>query len=183
MATWQERMAQRARDAAWQATFSGACGWCTDEGDDLRRPVFEWSRLDGLTVARSGYLGEYAKAHANSKDLKKQLEVADFLASPEAARSAGVEIKPDVEKRQLGKAEFFARRDLGAAQLMESEGLDRERAEKEWMMREAEHEVSERYGRTIDRSHPNPFYREEVRKAYRKRCRKDWGTATKTLPA
>jgi hypothetical protein len=154
--------------------LSSACGACTDEGDDHLDTIFEYSRLDALAVARTGYLGKFAKAHANSKDIKKQLEVADFLANPGAAREAGVVVITDVTERQLGKAEFFARRELGAAVIMESEGLERSAAKREWMLREAEREVSLLYGRSITRDDPNPLRRTEVRKAYRKRCRKDW---------
>jgi hypothetical protein len=167
-ATWQERMAVRAHTAAFNAALGGAHGWCTDEGDESRPTVFEYSRLDALTVARSGYLGEYAKEHANSRDIKKQKEVADFLASPEHARSSGVIVKVDVTERQLAKAEFFARREAGIANIQTQTGLDKDAAKYEWMRREAEAETG------ISRAEKNPARRNEYRKAYRKRCRKDW---------
>lgn len=168
MEPWRERMAQRAKEAAWYATISGANGWCTDEGDEYRPAVFEYSRLDALTVARSGHLGEYAKAHANSKDLKKQKGVADFLANPEAAKRAGVTVMVDIEDRQLGKGEFFARRDAGVEQLLKHGGYaTRREAELEWMKREAEVETG------FTRDDPNPARRAKWWRAYRNLCNRD----------
>lgn len=161
MRTWQERMAERARQALWNATLSGANGYCTDEGDEHRPAVFEYSRLDALTVARSGYLGEYAKAHANSKDVKKQKEVADFLANPTAAERAGVTVVVDVTERQLGKAEFFARRAAGVRRLLPHGRFATQRdAELEWMKREAEIETGFR------RDDPSPVRRKIYGDAY-----------------
>lgn len=168
MEAWEEEMARRAREAERYATLSGANGWCTDEGDENRPAVFEYSRLDALTVARSGYLGEYAKAQANSKDLSKQVDVADFLADPESARRAGVTVIPDVTERQLGKGEFFARRAAGTDVLMShGEFHTRREAELEWMKREAELETGFR------RDEPNHTSRAKWKRAYRNLCNRD----------
>ena len=168
MEAWQERMKARAEEAAFYATLSGACGSCTDEGDEHRPTVFEYSRLDALAIARSGYLGEYAQAHANSKDLKKQMEVADFLANPNAARAARVKVIPDVTERQLGKAEFHTLRAAGVEQLMRhGRYATRRDAELEWMMKEAEVQT----GFTLD--DPNPSRRNAVKRKYRALCNRD----------
>ena len=177
MEPWQQQMRQRAREAAWYATLSGANGWCTDEGErrtdweglhpvmnrcaEDRPAVFEYSRLDALAVARSGYLGEYAKADANSKDLKAQKKVADFLADPEAARRAGVTVLVDVTERQLGKGEFFARRAEGVEQLLKhGRFTNRRAAELEWMERQAVYETG------FTRDDPNPARRKKFLRAY-----------------
>jgi len=174
MATWQERMAERARQALWNATLSGANGYCTDEGDEHHPAVFKYSRLDALAVARSGYLGEYAKADANSKDLKAQKKVADFLADPEAARRAGVTVVVDVTERKLGKAEFFARRDAGVEQLLKhGRFATRDDAAREWMKREAELETGFR------RDDPNPAKKKKWNRVYRNLCNRDRKPTTK----
>lgn len=161
MATWQERMEQKARESMFYAQLAGACGACTDEGDDHRSTVFEYSRLDALAVARTGYLGKFAKAYANSKDIKKQLAVADFLANPGAARAAGVVVITDVKERQLGKAEFFARRDSGVQQLLAIGRFSTTRdAEIEWMKQEAETKSGFR------RDDPNPTRRKAWQRAF-----------------
>ena len=168
MATWQERMAVMVEEVRRCSTLNGACGSCTDEGDEHRPAVFEYSRLDALTVARSGYLGKYAQAHANSKDLKKQRDVADFLANPDAAKRAGVTVIPDVTERQLGKAEFFARRAEGVRQLMRHGRFSTRRdAELEWNMREAEMETG------FSREEQNPVRRAALRRKYRNLCNRD----------
>lgn len=184
MEPWQERMTELAREAAWYATLSGANGWCTDEGErrtdweglhpvmnrfaEDRPAEFRYSRLDALAVARSGYLGEYAKADANSKDLKAQKKVADFLANPKAAKRAGVTVVVDIEDRQLGKAEFFARRAAGVKQLMAHGRFATERdAELEWMMRQAEVETG------FTRDDPNPARERRVKRVYRNLCNRD----------
>lgn len=189
MEPWQERRAQLAKEAAWYATLSGANGWCTDEGErrtdweglhpvmnrfaEDRPAVFEYSRLDALAVARSGYLGEYAKAHSNSKSVKKQKEVADFLADPEAAERAGVTVVVDVTERQLGKAEFQARRELGAAALIAAHGLTQDEAKKEWMQLEAERMASEEYGLEVTRDDALEQRRNRVKRIYRNLCNRD----------
>jgi hypothetical protein len=184
METWQERMAQRAKEAAWYATLSGANGWCTDEGEKRTdwkglhpvmnrlaedRPAgFEYSRLDALTVARSGYMGEVVQAFANSKDRKLQMAVADFLAQPDAAKRAGVTVVVDVTEQQLGKAEFFARRAAGVEVLMRhGRFATRRDAELEWM----EHEAVSETGFTRDE--PNPSRRRKFLRVYRNLCNRD----------
>ncbi|TYT27260.1 hypothetical protein FZO89_13905 [Luteimonas viscosa] len=161
-------MERKAEEGAWYATLSLARGHCTDEGDEHRPAVLEYSRLDALAVARSGYLGEYARSHANSKDLRKQKEVADHLAAPASARAAGVTVIVDVTERQLGKAEFRARRAAGVEQLMRHGRFATQRdAELEWMMREAEVETG------FSRDDPNQSRRRAVRKRYRALCNRD----------
>ncbi|MCJ0825951.1 hypothetical protein MQC88_08280 [Luteimonas sp. 50] len=161
-------MTQHAEKARRYAVLAGAHGWCTDEGDEHRPAVFEYNRLDALTVARWGDYGEYAQHCANSKDLKKQIRVADYIANADAARAAGVVVIPDVTERQLGKAEFFARRAAGVEQLMRHGGFAARRsAELEWNMREAEVETG------FTRDDPNPIRREKVRKKYRALCNRD----------
>lgn len=184
METWQERMAQRAKEAAWYATLSGANGSCTDEGEkrtdweglhpvmnrlaEDRPAVFKYSRLDALTVARAGYLSDYGKEHANSKDLKKQKEVADFLANPKAAKRAGVTVIVDIQDRQLGKGEFFARRDAGVEKLLKhGRFATRRDAELEWMERQAVYETG------FTRDDPNPTRRKKFLRKYRALCNRD----------
>lgn len=168
MVTWQQRMETQVENLRIRVLLSGALGWCTDRGSQHRPAVFEYSRLDALAVARSGYLGEYAASHANSKDLKKQIAFADFLANPNAARAAGVQVQVDVKERQLGKHEFFARRAAGAEQLMRNgRYADTRAAELEWMMREAE--IKEGFLR----DDPNPRRRAAVRRTYRNLCNRD----------
>jgi hypothetical protein len=165
----EARMHAKAREAAFYALVAGACGWCTDEGGERRAAVFEYSRLDALMVARSGYLGGYARAHANGKDLKKLKDVADFLASPNAARSAGVAVKADVTESKLGKAEFFARRAAGVDKLMGDGAFSvRHAAEIEWMKREAERETG------FGRSDANPLRRKQFQKFYNKLRQRDF---------
>ena len=183
-ADWQQRMHIKACEAGFYADLAGASGWCSDEGENAtdwdglhptmhrfaenRRGVFEYHRLDALKVGRSGYLGDYAKACANSKDLKKQIDVADFLASPESARAAGLEVIVDVSENQLGKAEFFVIRAEGVEKLL-LHGIfaTRRDAELEWMMREAEVETG------FLRDDPNPSRRKAVRRKYRNFCNRD----------
>jgi hypothetical protein len=168
MQTWQENMRARADEARIYAIRAGANGWCIDEGDEHRPAVFKYSRLDALTVARWGDYGEYATAHANSKDLKKQIAVADWIAGAEAAREAGVEVITDVTERQLGKAEFFARRAAGAKQLMaHGRYATQEDAQREWMKREAEVETG------FSRDDPNPAKRKKWNRVYRNLCNRD----------
>jgi predicted metal-dependent phosphotriesterase family hydrolase len=162
-------MAELADEAGRYAIRAGASGWTTDEGDEHRRAVFEYSRLDALTVARWGDYGEYARHCANSKDRKKQIAVADWIADADAARAAGVKVIPDVTERQLGKAEFFARRAAGVRYLMETGHYSTEReAEFEWMKREAEIETG------FTRDDPNPSRHKKYWKAYRALQRHDW---------
>lgn len=184
MDTWQENMKVRAEEARRDATLSGANGSCTDEGEkrtdweglhpvmnrlaEDRPAVFKYSRLDALEVARWGDYGEYAQHCANSKDLKKQREVADYIANANSARLAGVTVIPDVTERQLGKAEFFARRAAGVEQLMQfGTYATRRDAELEWMMKEAELATS------FSRDDPNPNRRKAVNRKYRALCNRD----------
>lgn len=165
METWQEEMSQRAEEAAWYATLSGAYGWCIDEGDEFRRATVEFSSLDGLAAARAGYWGEFAQAEANSKDVKRQKAVAEF--GVRSARSAGLKVI-DVDNGKFGKNEFRARRDAGVEQLLKhGRFATRRDAELEWMMREAEVETG------FTRDEPNLARREKVRRKYRALCNRD----------
>lgn len=184
MATWQERMQEAADQAYWQVTLSGACGWCVDEGERVTdwiglhpvmnrlaedRPAeFHYSRLDALDVVRAGYLGAYAADDANSKSVKLQGKVADFLASPESAKAAGVKVVADIPVNKLGKAEFFARRARGVEQLKNAGfvGTHHE-VELEWMKREAEVQTG------YLRDDPHPLRKAKWKRAYRTLCNRD----------
>ncbi len=166
METWQEEMARLADEALWSATLAGAYGWCVDEGDEYSPAVVAYSRLDALTVARSGEWGEYAQAEANSKDIKRQKAVADY--GVRSARAAGLKLVPDVSERQLGKVEFDARRDI-AVEWMMQEGTfpTKRKAQLEWNMREAERETG------IARDDGNPMRRKRFNRTYRNLCNRD----------
>lgn len=168
-------------ETVFNVRLSGATGWCTDEGGEHSPAVFEYSRLDALDLARNPSGNSPAERalrdFANSRDSKKQKMVADAFADmpPESLIRRGlVRIEFDLTEQQFGKAEFFARRAIGAAQIRAETVMALDDAEREWMHREAEREVSKECGRPVTRKDPNPARREAVRKAYRKRCRKDW---------
>ncbi len=135
------RLKAKTKEADHYATLSLASGSVVDEGDESSQTVFSYSRLAALDVARSGYLGEYAEACANSRDVRKQREVSDYLAGPERARDKGIVVIVDLKENQLGKAEFFSRRELGAAAIRADTSMTERAAELEWMKREAEEET------------------------------------------
>lgn len=171
-APWQKEMAAIAQRSGHEADLSLARGDCTDEGDEFSPAIIEYSRLAALDAARSGLEGRFAQDCANSRDIKVQLLIADyFLDRPkESLIKKGIfKVVPDITERQLGKAEFFMRRELGVERMwaIESKIRTRRGAELEWMKREAERETG------FKRDDPNPARREIWRKKYRALCNRD----------